>query len=60
MKSTECKNCIYCVWVVSIGLGVRCSHIENQKYGESFQNSPVVISKIPNNCGYKISKQKMM
>jgi len=55
MLSKDCKGCKYCVWMVALGLGIRCSHEENQKYkpkDEKLQNLPVVISHITENCEF--------
>ena len=59
MLSKECKTCKHVFWVVGIGQGVRCRHPENQKYKseDDNQNIPVIISRIPSGCTFKVLKE---
>jgi hypothetical protein len=57
MLSKDCKSCTYCLWVVGIGQGVRCKHIENQKYKGKESEIPIIISYVPNGCLYYERKQ---
>jgi hypothetical protein len=57
MLSKDCKFCVYCVWAVGIGQGVRCTHSENQKYKEKESEAPVIISYVPTKCSYYKRKQ---
>ena len=54
MLSNDCKSCKYVVWLIALGQGVRCKHLQNQKYKKEGATSetPVVISNIPNGCEY--------
>jgi len=61
MLSSDCKGCKYCAWMIAAGLGVRCTHKENQNYKKNdgkHQNLPVIISNIPDNCKYKNIKER--
>ena len=49
MLIKTCRGCKYYVWMVGIGLGVRCTKEENQKYKDGhLKNLPVIISLVPN------------
>ena len=52
-KLEYCKNCSYCVWLIGIGQGVRCHHLENQQYLPEGQRSPVLIGEIPDGCEFQ-------
>lgn len=55
MLSDICRGCLYCQWMIGLGLGVRCSHSKNKRYKnlQSHKNLPVIISLIPDGCVYK-------
>lgn len=60
MLSQDCINCKYCKWMVGIGLGVRCSNPENQKYKLPKDRHPsayVIISNVPNGCTFFDKKE---
>ncbi len=56
-KIDYCKGCVHCVWLISVGQGVRCNHNENQMYLPDGQRSPVLIGHIPDGCQYKELKK---
>jgi len=61
MLSSDCNGCIYCQRMIGVGLGVRCTHDENQKYkknDDKHRNLPVIISNIPKKCVYKAVSRK--
>ena len=53
MKNIDCKDCKWVVWLVGLGLGVRCNHPKNNKEGDDL---PIIISRIPKGCEYKTVK----
>jgi hypothetical protein len=56
MLLKDCQDCKYCRRMIGVGLGVRCSHPENQKFkriDESHPQLPVIISRVSEECGYK-------
>jgi len=58
MYSKDCKECKWVVWLVALGLGVRCKHPKNNKETELPTKNeetelPILISKVPLNCEYK-------
>ena len=62
MLTDNCKSCVYCRWLVGVGLGVRCNHEENQKYknvDDKHKELPVIISNIPENCTFYLSKNNI-
>ena len=56
MKIIDCKDCKWVLWMVGIGLGVRCDHPKNNKEGDV----PIIISRIPKGCEYKTVKCKVI
>jgi len=60
MMMKECGRCKYKVHLIGLGLGVRCTHPDNQKYKreEDNQNMPILISRVPSNCLYKDTGKK--
>jgi len=53
MNSDVCRKCKYVVWVVGLGLGVRCNYQENQKYKKKSDNElSVIISNVPIGCNF--------
>ena len=51
MKTIDCKDCKWVVWLVGLGLGVRCNHPKNKE-----GDIPIIISRIPEGCEYKTVK----
>lgn len=56
----ECGRCKFKAHLIGLGLGVRCTHPDNQKYKreEDYQNMPLLISRVPNNCLLKETGQR--
>lgn len=52
MSSEICKSCVYVNWMVGIGQGVRCGHIQNQHYKQVNNELSVSINSIPSPCEY--------
>jgi hypothetical protein len=53
MNIHTCKKCKHVIWLVALGLGVRCKHEENQQHKlPTDKNLPVVVSRIPDGCIY--------
>ena len=53
MHSVNCKDCKWVLWLVGLGLGVRCNHPKNKKGDKT-----ILISEIPIGCEYKTEKLK--
>ena len=60
MLMEECGRCKYKAHLIGLGLGVRCTHPDNQKYKreEDNQNMPILISRVPSNCLLQDTGQK--
>lgn len=60
MQMEECGRCKYKAGLIALGLGVRCTHPDNQKYKlkEDSQTMPVIISRVPSNCLLKETGRK--
>lgn len=61
MLLNDCDGCVYCQRMIAVGLGVRCTREENQKYkkdDDKLKNLPVIISNIPDKCEYKTVSKK--
>lgn len=60
MLMEECARCKYKAHLIGLGLGVRCTHPDNQQYKlkDDRHNMPVIISRVPSNCSLKETKKK--
>ncbi len=60
MQMEECGRCKYKAHLIALGLGVRCTHPDNQKYKqeEDHQTMPIIISRVPSNCLLQNTGQK--
>ena len=60
MLMEECGRCKYKAHLIALGLGVRCTHPDNQKYKpeEDNQTMPIIISRVPSNCPLQDTSQK--
>ena len=44
MLTEHCRDCKNVIWMVGLGLGVRCSHPDNKEYSKT--NLPPLISSV--------------
>lgn len=60
MQMEECGRCKYKARLIALGLGVRCTHPDNQKYKleEDSQTMPIIISRVPSKCLLQDTGQK--
>ena len=52
MLMEECGRCKYKARLIGLGLGVRCTHPDNQKYKlkDDNQTMPIIITRVPSSC----------
>ena len=60
MLMEECGRCKYKARLIGLGLGVRCTHPDNQQYKLKDDNKtmPIIISRVPSNCLLQDTGQK--
>ena len=61
MTLEECDGCKYLIRLIGLGLGVRCTHPDNQKYKlkeELLPHLPLIITRVPINCPLKETREK--
>lgn len=56
----ECGRCKYKAHLIGLGLGVRCTHPDNQQYKLKNDNQflPLLISRVPSICPFRETNQK--
>ena len=56
----ECGRCKYKARLIGLGLGVRCTHPDNQQYKlkDDNQTMPIIITRVPSNCFLQDTGQK--
>jgi N-formylglutamate amidohydrolase len=56
----ECGRCKYKAHLIGLGLGVRCTHPDNQKYKlkDDNQTMPIIITRVPSICLLQDTGQK--